>query len=39
MPAGPIGLQAPEFMRQYRQRLGGALGELNRIVARVRRRD
>jgi hypothetical protein len=31
--AGLIGSQAPEFAQQYRQRLGGALDELNRIVA------
>ena len=31
--AGLIGSQAPEFAQQYRQRLGGALEELNRIVA------
>ena len=31
--AGLIGSQAPEFAQQYRQRLGGALGELNRIVS------
>jgi hypothetical protein len=28
-----IGSQAPEFAQQYRQRLGGALEELNRIIA------
>lgn len=28
-----IGSQLPEFAQQYRQRLGGALDELNRIVA------
>lgn len=28
-----IGLQAPEFTQQYRQRLGGALDELKRVVA------
>ena len=28
-----IGSQGPEFTQQYRQRLGGALEELNRIVA------
>ena len=31
--AGLIGSQAPEFAQQYRQRLGGALGELNRIIS------
>jgi hypothetical protein len=31
--AGLIGSQAPEFAQQYRQRLGGALGELNRMVS------
>jgi hypothetical protein len=31
--AGLIGSQGPEFAQQYRQRLGGALDELNRIVA------
>ncbi len=31
--AGLIGSQAPEFAQQYRQRLGGALDEINRIVA------
>jgi hypothetical protein len=31
--AGLIGSQAPEFAQQYRQRLGGALAELSRIVA------
>jgi Protein of unknown function (DUF2937) len=31
--AGLIGSQAPEFAQQYRQRLGGALEELNRIVS------
>jgi hypothetical protein len=31
--AGLIGSQAPEFAQQYRQRLGGAVAELNRIVA------
>ena len=31
--AGLIGSQGPEFTQQYRQRLGGALEELNRIVA------
>jgi hypothetical protein len=31
--AGLIGSQAPEFAQQYRQRLGGALEELNRIIA------
>ena len=28
-----VGAQGPEFSQQYRQRLGGALNELNRIVA------
>jgi Protein of unknown function (DUF2937) len=41
--AGLIGSQGPEFAQQYRQRLGGALGELNRIVsefdAEVRRQN
>ena len=31
--AGLIGSQGPEFTQQYRQRLGAALEELNRIVA------
>jgi Protein of unknown function (DUF2937) len=31
--SGVIGLQAPEFAEQYRQRMGGALDELRRIVA------
>jgi hypothetical protein len=31
--AGLIGSQAPEFEQPYRQRLGGALEELNRIVS------
>ena len=31
--AGLIGSQWPEFVQQYRQRLGGALEELNRIIA------
>jgi hypothetical protein len=31
--AGSIGSQATEFAQQYRQRLGGALEELNRIVS------
>ena len=30
--AGLIGSQGPEFAPQYRQRLGGAVEELNRIV-------
>jgi Protein of unknown function (DUF2937) len=30
---GLIGSQGPEFAQQYRQRLGGALEELNRIVS------
>jgi len=29
-----IAAQAPEFAQQYRQRLGGALDELHRIIAR-----
>ena len=41
--AGLIGSQGPEFAQQYRQRLGGALEELNRIVsefdAEVRRQN
>jgi hypothetical protein len=28
-----IGAQGPEFAQQYRQRLGGALDELNRMIA------
>jgi hypothetical protein len=31
--AGLIGSQGPEFAQQYRQRLGGALEELTRIVS------
>jgi Protein of unknown function (DUF2937) len=31
--AALIGSQGPEFAQQYRQRLGGAVAELNRIVA------
>jgi Protein of unknown function (DUF2937) len=31
--AGLIGSQGPEFAQQYRQRFGGALEELNRIVS------
>jgi hypothetical protein len=31
--AGFIGSQGPEFAEQYRQRIGGALDELKRIVA------
>jgi Protein of unknown function (DUF2937) len=31
--AGLIGSQGPEFAQQYRQRLGGALEELNRVIA------
>ena len=31
--AGLLGSQGPEFAQQYRQRLGGALDELRRIVA------
>jgi len=31
--AGLIGSQGPEFAQQYRQRLGGAVDELKRIVA------
>jgi hypothetical protein len=30
---GLVGSQIPEFAQQYRQRLGGAIDELNRIVA------
>ncbi|HTR12074.1 MAG TPA: DUF2937 family protein [Roseiarcus sp.] len=30
--AGLLGSQAPEFAQQYRQRIGGALDELNRII-------
>jgi len=30
--AGVLGSQAPEFAQQYRQRIGGALDELNRII-------
>jgi Protein of unknown function (DUF2937) len=41
--AGLIGSQGPEFAQQYRQRLGGALEELDRIVsefdAEVRRQN
>jgi hypothetical protein len=41
--AGLIGSQGPEFAQQYRQRLGGALEELNRIAsefdAEVRRQN
>jgi len=41
--AGLIGSQGPEFAQQYRQRLGGAHEELNRIVsefgAEVRRQN
>ena len=33
LAAGLIGSQGPEFAQQYRQRLGGALSELRRIVA------
>jgi hypothetical protein len=32
--AGLIGSQGPEFAQQYRQRLGGALEELNRVIAK-----
>src|SRR5208283_706846 len=32
--AGLLGSQGPEFAQQYRQRIGGALDELKRIVAR-----
>ena len=32
--AGLIGSQGPEFAQQYRQRLGGALDEIKRIVAK-----
>jgi hypothetical protein len=31
--AGLVGSQGPEFAQQYRQRIGGALDELKRIVA------
>jgi hypothetical protein len=31
---GIVGSQAPEFAQQYRQRLGGAIDELNRVVSR-----
>ena len=31
--AALIGSQGPEFAQQYRQRLGGAVAELDRIVA------
>jgi hypothetical protein len=31
--AGLIGSQGPEFAQQYRERIGGALDELRRIVA------
>ena len=31
---GLVASQAPEFGQQYRQRLGGAIDELNRVVAR-----
>jgi hypothetical protein len=31
--AGLLGSQGPEFAQQYRQRIGGALDELKRIVA------
>jgi len=30
---GLIGTQAPEFAQQYRQRIGGALDELHRMIA------
>jgi Protein of unknown function (DUF2937) len=30
---GLLGSQVPEFAQQYRQRLGGALDELNRMIA------
>jgi hypothetical protein len=30
---GAFGSQLPEFTQQYRQRLGGALGEIDRIVS------
>ena len=33
LAAGLLGSQGPEFAQQYRQRLGGALDELRRIVA------
>jgi hypothetical protein len=31
--AGLIGSQGPEFAQQYRQRLGGTLEEIKRIVS------
>ena len=31
---GFLASQGPEFSQQYRQRLGGAIDELNRVVAR-----
>jgi hypothetical protein len=31
--AAGLGSQLPEFSQQYRQRLGGALGELDRVLA------
>jgi hypothetical protein len=31
--AGLVGSQGPEFAQQYRQRLGGALEELDRIIS------
>jgi hypothetical protein len=31
--AGVIGSQGPEFVQQYRERLGGAVDELKRIIA------
>ena len=34
LAAAFVGAQAPEFAQQYRQRAGGALEELKRIVAR-----
>jgi len=34
MIAGVVSAQFPEYAQQYRQRLGGALDELNAIVAR-----
>ncbi len=34
---GLVASQAPEFAQQYRQRLGGAIDELNRVVDALRR--
>ena len=33
LACGLIGTQAPEFAQQYRQRLGGAVDELSRVVS------